>query len=77
MTAPDQFRWDGPFAAISIRLPSGRVLAVKRGDVIDALPSEVAALSKQPGWSCVQPPKPEDKSGKTKADKPDDSPKGS
>jgi hypothetical protein len=42
--------YDGPFDAVAVVLPSGRTAHVNRGETLDALPSEVAALDAAEGF---------------------------
>jgi len=42
--------YSGGYAAIDVRLPSGRWISVARGDSVDVLPNEAIALENLPGW---------------------------
>jgi hypothetical protein len=47
---PRRFVYVGGLDAVLVVLPSGRTLEARRGEPVDLLPIEVAALSSNPEW---------------------------
>lgn len=45
---PTRFSYVGPLPAVVVVLPSGRVMTVARGEVLDVLPNEAEALTAIP-----------------------------
>jgi hypothetical protein len=61
VSATESYRYDGGIDKIEVKLPTGRWIAVSRGDVVELLPNEAKSVSVLPGWSKAKPvptPKP-------------------
>lgn len=49
------YRYVGGRKAVDVKLPSGRVATVSRGETLDVAPSDATALDRHPEWEPSAP----------------------